>query len=264
MGLVVPSASGLRRGRKPASECKIWQGCAGPAAGPLGDGGRPRVDGRPEDGHAGGRSGPGSFRHSRPSAVMVSVDGSVSRIPIVDATRWAQLAIVLTASLVLWGSVKNEDAKGAVMSGAINDLMESVQKEAEARLQVLQRLWSAADAGKGLRAAGRRPAATPSYPRRRWPVAAGSVRAWASARPAGGRRREPKSATSRRPRTMPERRPARSRAPAAGAAAGGGAMGRPVAVIVLGPEGVEVKPVVDVTKVTLTALGVFAATAACR
>ena len=30
----------------------------------------------------------------------------------------------------------------------------------------------------------------------------------------------------------------------------------------LGPEGVEVKPVVDVTKVTLAALAVFAATAA--
>lgn len=53
-------------------------------------------------GGSGRRIGP-FFRHSRPSAVVVSVDGSVSRIPIVDATRGAQLAIILIASLVLWG-----------------------------------------------------------------------------------------------------------------------------------------------------------------
>ena len=35
-------------------------------------------------------------------------------------------------------------------------------------------------------------------------------------------------------------------------------MGRPVATIVIGPDGVEVKPVLDVTKISLTALAVFA------
>ena len=42
------------------------------------------------------------FRYSRPSAVLVSVDGSTSRMPIVDVTRWAQLAIVLIGLLALW------------------------------------------------------------------------------------------------------------------------------------------------------------------
>jgi hypothetical protein len=34
-------------------------------------------------------------------------------------------------------------------------------------------------------------------------------------------------------------------------------MGRPVAAIVIGPDGVEVKPVLDVTKISLTALAAF-------
>ena len=43
-----------------------------------------------------------------------------------------------------------------------------------------------------------------------------------------------------------------------GSGGGGGSTGRPVAVIVIGPDGVEVKPVVDATKIGLaliTALG---------
>ena len=39
-----------------------------------------------------------------------------------------------------------------------------------------------------------------------------------------------------------------------GGGGGGGSTGRPVAVIIVGPEGVTVKPVVDVTKLALTAL----------
>jgi uncharacterized spore protein YtfJ len=39
-----------------------------------------------------------------------------------------------------------------------------------------------------------------------------------------------------------------------GSAGGGGSSGRPVAVIVIGPAGVEVKPVLDVTKIGLVAL----------
>ena len=42
------------------------------------------------------------LRCSRPSRVIVSVDGSVHRMPIVDVTRWAQLAIFVAAALVLW------------------------------------------------------------------------------------------------------------------------------------------------------------------
>ena len=52
-------------------------------------------------GGQGGRARP-FFRYDRPSAVVVSVDGSTSRLPIVDVTRWAQLAIVLIGLLALW------------------------------------------------------------------------------------------------------------------------------------------------------------------
>jgi uncharacterized spore protein YtfJ len=47
-----------------------------------------------------------------------------------------------------------------------------------------------------------------------------------------------------------------------GGGGGGGSIGRPVAAIVIGPDGVEVQPVVDVTKIgvaALTALGAMAA-----
>jgi uncharacterized spore protein YtfJ len=46
---------------------------------------------------------------------------------------------------------------------------------------------------------------------------------------------------------------------AGGLGGGGGAMGRPVAIIAIGPDGVRVKPVVDVTKVALAGLTAWAA-----
>ena len=45
---------------------------------------------------------------------------------------------------------------------------------------------------------------------------------------------------------------------------GGGSTGRPVAIIAIGPSGVAVRPVVDVTKVVLTALTVSSALLAMR
>jgi uncharacterized spore protein YtfJ len=45
---------------------------------------------------------------------------------------------------------------------------------------------------------------------------------------------------------------------AGGLGGGGGAMGRPVAIIVIGPDGVRVKPVVDLTKVALAGLTAWA------
>jgi uncharacterized spore protein YtfJ len=41
---------------------------------------------------------------------------------------------------------------------------------------------------------------------------------------------------------------------AGGVGGGGGSMGRPVAIIAVGPDGVTIKPVVDVTKVALAGL----------
>ena len=42
-----------------------------------------------------------------------------------------------------------------------------------------------------------------------------------------------------------------------GVGGGGRSFSRPVAVIVAGPEGVEVRPIMDITKVALTALSAF-------
>jgi uncharacterized spore protein YtfJ len=42
-----------------------------------------------------------------------------------------------------------------------------------------------------------------------------------------------------------------------GGGGGGGSMGRPVAAIVIGPDGVKVEPVVDATKIALAAIGAW-------
>ena len=39
-----------------------------------------------------------------------------------------------------------------------------------------------------------------------------------------------------------------------GSGGGGGSMGRPVGIVVIGPDGVAVRPIVDVTKIALAAL----------
>ncbi len=46
-----------------------------------------------------------------------------------------------------------------------------------------------------------------------------------------------------------------------GGGGGGGSMGRPIAAIVIGPDGVKVKPIVDATKVALAAIGAWSAVA---
>jgi len=44
---------------------------------------------------------------------------------------------------------------------------------------------------------------------------------------------------------------------AAGGGGGGGSSGRPVAAIVVGPDGVKVEPIVDTTKIALAAIGAW-------
>jgi uncharacterized spore protein YtfJ len=44
-----------------------------------------------------------------------------------------------------------------------------------------------------------------------------------------------------------------------GMGGGGGSLGRPVAVISIGPEGVQVSPIIDVSKIAIAALGAWAA-----
>jgi len=50
----------------------------------------------------GGGQGGGMFARAWPSAVLVSVDGRTSRLRIVDVTRLAQIAILLTAFLCMY------------------------------------------------------------------------------------------------------------------------------------------------------------------
>jgi uncharacterized spore protein YtfJ len=54
---------------------------------------------------------------------------------------------------------------------------------------------------------------------------------------------------------------AKQAAGGAGGGGGGGSMGRPIAAIVIGPNGVKVKPIVDATKVALAAIGAWSAVA---
>ena len=148
------------------------------------------------------------------------------------------------------------------MSGAVNDMLEGVRKEAEARAQALQRLLATADTS---RVFGQ-------------PVSSGAYTVIPAAEVAsgggfgsgmgfglsGGPKKRAAAEVAAPEAAGDAKEPGLDAVQGAGGGGGGGggAMGRPVAGIVLGPDGVEGKPVVDVTKVTLTALGVFAATAA--
>jgi uncharacterized spore protein YtfJ len=148
------------------------------------------------------------------------------------------------------------------MNGAVNDLMQTVLKEAEARLQTLQRLLSTADATKVFGA----PVSSGEYtviPAAEV-TAGGGFGSGMGASPAA-RRWKHRGEEAPAPQVAAgatEADPDEVQGAGGGGGGGGGAIGRPVAAIVVGPNGVEVKPVVDVTKIVLTALGVFTATVA--
>ena len=149
------------------------------------------------------------------------------------------------------------------MNDAVNDVMESVRKESEARSEALHRLLSGADSAKVFG----QPISSGDYtvipaaeiaggggfgsgmgfgsPRGRVSGAAGQSGGSESAGLQGG------GAMA-----------ATIEGAGGGGGGGGGAMGRPVAVVVIGPDGVEVKPVLDITKLAVTALGAFGAAAA--
>jgi uncharacterized spore protein YtfJ len=157
----------------------------------------------------------------------------------------------------------DKDSKGVVMSEGVDDLLENVRKESEARSQALQRLWSAGDAS----AVFGQPVSSGDYTV--IPVADvtagggfGSGMGFSAAR---RRRGETKSESPEGSATIGEGSEPSGQAlegAGGGGGGGGGAMARPVAVIVLGPDGVKVKPVYDMTKLGLTALGAFGAVAA--
>jgi uncharacterized spore protein YtfJ len=158
----------------------------------------------------------------------------------------------------------DKDSKGAVMNEGVDDLLENVRKESEARSQALQRLWSAGDAS----AVFGQPVSSGDY--MVIPVAdvtAGGGFGSGMGFSALGRRRGKTNSESSEGSAAAIGEGAEASGQAlegagGGGGGGGGAMARPVAVIVLGPDGVNIKPVVDVTKVTLTALGAFGAVAA--
>jgi uncharacterized spore protein YtfJ len=141
------------------------------------------------------------------------------------------------------------------MSDGLEEVMGQVRQEAEARARALDRLLAGADSsrvfgspvssgeytvipaatiasmggmgsGAGFGAPGRRGKSEPEPPAASGSVDEESTDQSAFKGGAGG-----------------------------GGGGGGGAKGRPVAAIVIGPEGVSIKPVLDLTKLALTALG---------
>jgi uncharacterized spore protein YtfJ len=156
---------------------------------------------------------------------------------------------------------EDEDAKGAVMSNGLEDVMEHVRQEAEARARALQRLLAGSDSSRVFGP----------------PVSSGEYTVIPAAEIAsmGGLGSGMGFGTPGRRRTGEEQAPAawgdteqedvsRSavKGGGGGGGGGGGAKGRPVAAIVIGPDGVAIKPVIDLTKLALTALGAMTIVAA--
>jgi uncharacterized spore protein YtfJ len=150
--------------------------------------------------------------------------------------------------------VSNNLAKGDVaVNEAMNEFLQTLDKESEGTLQTMQRLLSAADAARVFSQ----------------PVTSGEYTVITAAEVAGGGGfgsgmgyGVPRARRSEVPEEpdQPEGRP--SAGAGRGGGGGGGSIGRPVAAIVVGPEGVEVKPIFDLTKVGLAALTAWGAVAA--
>jgi uncharacterized spore protein YtfJ len=155
-----------------------------------------------------------------------------------------------------------QDAKGAVMNGSVNDLMEGVRQESEARSQALQRLLSGADSSRVFG----QPVTAGDYT----VIPAAEVMSgggFGSGMGFGSPSRHGRHGAAQPPETTNTGADAGTMGLSAiegaggGGGGGGGAMGRPVAAIVLGPDGVKVKPVLDLTKLAITALAAWGAVA---
>jgi uncharacterized spore protein YtfJ len=142
-------------------------------------------------------------------------------------------------------------AKGEiVMNETVSQFLQNVEKESQGRLQALDRLLSSADSSKVF---GQ-------------PVTSGQVTVITACEVASGGGFGsgmgfglPSSRRAEVSEKVDDSGGTSSAGPASegaggGGGGGGGSMGRPVAAIVITPDGVEVKPVLDVTKVALTAL----------
>ena len=136
------------------------------------------------------------------------------------------------------------------MNEPVNELMQNLATESQGRWQAMERLLSAADASKVFSqpvTSGEYTVITASE--------VGSGGGFGSGMGFGlprGRRSEASEGQGASEGTAAE-------GAGGGGGGGGGSMGRPVAAIVIGPDGVEVKPVLDITKVGLAALTAFGA-----
>lgn len=136
------------------------------------------------------------------------------------------------------------------MDEDMNGFLKSLEKESHGKWQAMERLLSAADHSKVF---GQ-------------PVTSGEYTVITAAEVAGGGGfgsgmgfGPPRG---RRGEASDELGPSAGQTSAGagmGVGGGGGSIGRPVAVVIAGPEGVRVKPVFDLTKCGLAALTAFAA-----
>ena len=135
------------------------------------------------------------------------------------------------------------------MSEAGGVFLQNLEKESQGRFQALERLLHAADTSKVFG----QPVVSGQYT----VITAADIASgggFGSGMGFGLPRTRPVEVADQQ--VQPAERPAEGAG--GGGGGGGGSMGRPVATIVIGPDGVEVKPVLDVTKISLTALAVFA------
>jgi uncharacterized spore protein YtfJ len=139
------------------------------------------------------------------------------------------------------------------MNEGISAFLKNVENESQGRSEALERLLSAADSSKVFG----QPLTSGQY----------TVITAAEVASGGGFGSGMGFGLPRAPRSEASEEQGQStgRAPegaGGGGGGGGGSIGRPVAAIVVTPDGVEVRPVLDLTKVGLAALTAFGAIAA--
>jgi uncharacterized spore protein YtfJ len=130
-----------------------------------------------------------------------------------------------------------------------DQFLQNLQKESEARAATLQKLYSAADSAKVFG----QPAVSGAYTVITAAEVAGGG-GFGSGMGFGKPPHKRMSVESRDEEGAGESAAPRGTGGGGGGGGGGGSMGRPVAAIVIGPEGVDVKPILDVSKVGLTAV----------
>ena len=136
------------------------------------------------------------------------------------------------------------------MNEAMSEFLQNAAKESQGRLQAMDRLLSSADSSKVFS----QPVTSGQYT-----VITASEVASGGGFGSGmgfGLPRARRSEGSDEPGTSAVTAPEGA---GGGGGGGGGSMGRPVAAIVVTADGVQVKPVLDVTKVALAALTAFGA-----